>query len=51
MEDALEILQIHYGQVIDAWPELTIGQRDEVLERSPLLARLAGLTRPMREMM
>ena len=49
IKSAIALLDAHYDVAIAAWPELTAAQREEVLQHSPLLARLAELTRPMRE--
>ena len=49
IKSAMVLLDTHYGAALAAWPKLTAAQREEVLQHSPLLARLAELTRPMRE--
>ena len=49
VEEALTLLAAHYGEVIALWPQLTAEQRQGVLAHSPLLAKLAALTAPLRE--
>jgi hypothetical protein len=44
----VEDLEAWYGPLLAEWHLLTPGQREATLEHSPLLARLAALTEPLR---
>lgn len=46
METRLSALESLYGPLAAQWPALTPAQRAQVLEHSPLLARLLKLLRP-----
>jgi len=49
IESALGLLNTHYGETLAVWSQLTTRQRQAVFDHSPLLARLAALTEPLRE--
>ena len=49
VEAALVLLIEHYSEAIAAWSRLTAAQREAVLQHSPLLAKLADVTAPLRE--
>ena len=48
LEKALDDLEAHHGEFIAAWPQYTEQQRRDVLEHSPIFARLTAMTDPLR---